>query len=313
MENFSGHLLDLPDSIIGFYNKGDQNYIMTTLALYGVGAIGGGIAQIVNAYELVDKIVMYDAVEPFLQAQKLDLLHAGRDTEISTDIGEFAQSDICVFAAGTARNPNIKTRVELLQANIPVAREFLTHMRGFDGILITISNPMDALNYLFAKEFGLERKQVIGFGGQLDSARFTCALRSRGVQEQGFVIGEHGEHQVPVHSKLHASFTAQEREEILAELRGSSMEVIKGKGGTIFGPTTHVADLVRTIASNGSMEITCSMLMEGEYGIENCSMGVPVTFKKEGIADIHEWDLDASEEAQLAEAADFLHELCRSV
>jgi len=286
---------------------------MTTLALYGVGAIGGGIAQIVNASNIVDTILMYDAVAPFLNAQKLDLMHAGRDTDISTDLNEFANSDICVFSAGTARNPNIKTRADLLQANIPVAHEFLDHMKGFDGILITVSNPMDALNYFFSKELGLERSHIIGFGGQVDSARFTCALQERGITEKGYVIGEHGEHQVPVYSRLHATLTDEKREEILTELRGASMKVIEGKGGTVFGPTTHVADLIHAISTDQKIDTTCSVAVNGEYGIEHCSIGVPVTVNKNGISAIHEWKLDVSEQTQLHSAADFLQELCRNL
>lgn len=285
---------------------------MTTLALYGVGAIGGGIAQIVNAHGTVDKILLYDAVTPFLNAQKLDLMHAGRETEISTDLDEFAQSDICVFSAGTARSPNIKTRIELLHANIPVAREFIAHMKGFDGVLITVSNPMDALNYFFAKELGVDRSQVIGFGGQVDSARFTCALQNRGIHEKGYVIGEHGDRQVPVYSQLHTTVFEQEQEKILAELRGASMEVIKGKGGTVFGPTTHVSDLIRAISTDQKIDVTCSVAVEGEYGIENCSIGLPVTVNKQGISTIHEWKLDDSEQTQLKTAAEFLQDLCRN-
>ena len=285
---------------------------MTTLALYGVGAIGGGIAQIVNAQGTVDKILLYDAVTPYLNAQKLDLMHAGRETEISTDLDEFAQSDICVFSAGTARNPDIKTRIDLLHANIPVAREFIDHMKGFDGVLITVSNPMDALNYFFAQELGVDRNQVIGFGGQLDSARFTCALRSRGIHEKGYVIGEHGDGQVPMYSQLHTVFSEQEQEDILTELRGASMEVIKGKGGTVFGPTTHVADLIRAIITDQKINVTCSVAVKGEYSIENCSIGVPVTVGKRGISTVHEWKLADSEQAQLQAAAEFLQDLCRN-
>jgi malate dehydrogenase len=286
---------------------------MTTLALYGVGAIGGGIAQIVNTSSIVDTILMYDAVTPFLNAQKLDLMHAGRDTDISTDLNDFANSDICVFSAGAARNPNIKTRTELLQANIPVAREFLDHMKGFDGILITVSNPMDALNYFFSKEMGLDHSHFIGFGGQLDSARFTCALQGRGITEKGQVIGEHGERQVPVYSRLHTTLADQEREEILTELRGASMKIIEGKGGTVFGPTTHVSDIIHAICTDKKMDITCSVAVNGEYGIKNCSIGLPVTVNKNGVAAIHEWKLDASEQVQLNNAADFLQDLCRNL
>lgn len=115
-----------------------------------------------------------------------------------------------------------------------------------------------------------------------------------------------------MYSQLQTTFSKQEQDELLAELRGSSMEVIKGKGGTVFGPTTHVADLIHAISTDQKIDITCSVAVEGEYGIENCSIGLPVTIGKQGISAIHEWKLADSEQTELQAAAEFLQELCRN-
>ena len=101
------------------------------------------------------------------------------------------------------------------------------------------------------------------------------------------------------------------REEILAELRGASMDVIKGKGGTVFGPALHIAHLARMIFSDARELVICSSVLEGEYGISGCSLGVPVRIGKNGIKSIEEWHLDEWEQEKMDQAGDFVGELCR--
>ena len=131
-------------------------------------------------------------------------------------------------------------------------------LAGFSGILITVTNPMDINNYYLCTKTGIPRERCIGFGGQLDSARFGIALRDRNISGFPFVLGEHGEHQVPVFSRLGKEVGMQQREEILSELRGASMEVIKGKGGTVFGPALHLAHLARMVLMDTRELAVCS-------------------------------------------------------
>ncbi len=102
-----------------------------------------------------------------------------------------------------------------------------------------------------------------------------------------------------------------QREEILAELRGASMEVIRGKGGTVFGPALHLAQLVRMVLMDTRELVVCSGVLEGEYGISGCSLGVPVVIGNEGIRKIEEWPLDKWEQEKMDEAGRFARELCR--
>ncbi|MDO9549442.1 MAG: lactate dehydrogenase, partial [Methanoregula sp.] len=151
----------------------------------------------------------------------------------------------------------------------------------------------------------------IGFGGQLDSARFALALRSRGITGFSFVLGEHGEHQVPIFSTHSRQVSLPQREEILTELRGASMDVIKGKGGTVFGPALHIAHLIRMVLTDARELVICSSVLEGEYGISGCSLGVPVRIGKDGIGAIEEWHLDSWEQEKMDQAGTFVGELCR--
>ena len=226
------------------------------------------------------------------------------------DTSAIREADICIFSAGLPRNPSVKTRADLLEANLSATRDGIALLKGFSGILVTVTNPMDANNFVLCKKSGIGRERCIGFGGQLDSARFGLALRNRGITGFPFVLGEHGEHQVPLFSSLASRVENGQREEILAELRGASMEIIRGKGGTVFGPALHLAQLTRIIIKDARELIACSAVLEGEYGLSGCSLGVPARVGRNGIRKIEEWDLDAWETAKMNEAGQFVKDLC---
>ena len=283
---------------------------MARLAIIGVGRIGGEVAYLTASMGIIDELVLYDTAPELLRAQVLDLEHTGLPLPISTDKTSIREADICIFSAGMPRTPSIKTRADLLEANRSATRDGVALLKGFSGILITVTNPMDANNFMLCKKTGIERERCIGFGGQLDSARFGLALRNRGICGFPFVLGEHGEHQVPVFSILSSCVENGLREEILAELRGSSMEVIKGKGGTVFGPALHLAQLIRIIIKDEQEQVTCSAVLEGEYGLSGCSIGVPARVGRNGIMEIEEWSLDAWEREKMNNAGQFVKDLC---
>jgi len=284
---------------------------MVRLAVMGVGRVGGEVAYLTAALRIADGLVLYDSAPSLLKAQVLDLRHAGLDMDISTDPSDIRKADICIFAAGTPRNPSVKTRADLLSANLPVVRECAELLRPFEGVLITVTNPMDVNNYLLHTLSGIPRERCIGFGGQLDSARFALALRQRGITGFPFVLGEHGEHQVPVFSTLSKPVPEPVREEILAGLRTASMEVIRGKGGTVFGPALHITDLIRMVAEDKRGLVSCSCVLSGEYGFSRCSLGVPARVGKDGVKRIEEWQLDSWEKEKMDEAGRFVTGLSR--
>jgi malate dehydrogenase len=284
---------------------------MARLAIIGVGRIGGEVAYLSSALGIADELVLYDSAQDLLRAQVLDIRHTGLEMKISTDKNDIRDADVCIFSAGLPRNPSVKTRADLLDANLPATREAAALLTGFSGVVITVTNPMDINNYYLCKKAGIPREHCIGFGGQLDSARFGIALRDRAISGFPFILGEHGEHQVPIFSRLGQEVGVQQREEILLELRGASMEVIKGKGGTVFGPALHLAHLTRMVLMDTRELAVCSALLEGEYGITGCSLGVPVIIGNEGIRRIEKWPLDAWEQEKMDEAGRFARELCR--
>jgi len=285
---------------------------MTRLAVLGTGRIGGEAAYVSSILGIIDELVVYDTAHDLLNAQVLDLVQTGLDIPISSDTRLVKQADICIFAAGLPRDPTVKTRADLLGANIPVLNTCMNLLHGFSGVLITVTNPMDVNNYYLSIKAGLDRERCIGFGGQLDSARFGVALREKGISGTPWILGEHGDYQVPVFSRLPGTTSIPLREEILTGLKASSMQIIKGKGGTVFGPAYHIAMLVNAIATDSRDLLACSAILDGEYGMKDCSLGVPVKVGKNGICSIEEWDLDAWEQEKLGAAARFVGELCKT-
>lgn len=276
----------------------------------GVGKVGGEVAFLAAVLGLVDELHLYDTYHPLLNAQILDLTHTGIEVSITTDPGVIHESDFFIFSAGTPRTPDIRTRADLLDANLPVADKCTKYLEDFAGVLITVTNPMDANNYHIQKKTGIERTRCIGFGGQLDSARFNSLLQARGISGNAMVLGEHGEHQVPLFSNLPVEVPKPDREEIMDQLKGASMSVIRGKGGTVFGPAYHIITLIRAVIEDQKIQLPCSCVLEGEYGIEGCSMGIPAIIGKGGIEKILEWELDDWEQEKLDRATAFLQELC---
>lgn len=286
---------------------------MTSLAIFGVGTIGGGVAHLLNARGLVRRMVIYDQNPELQEAQRLDIIHTGTGIPISTNPEEIRDCDIVICSAGLPRNPTVKTRADLLHTNIPAAAGCARYLNNFTGILIVITNPMDIITYYLHILTGIPKDRIIGFGGQLDSARFTYALSTRGIIDTGTILGEHGEHQVPIFSRLHTSIPNEVREEFLSSLRGASMEIIRGKGATEFGPSWHITELVKAISSDARTIIPCSCILEGEYGIQNCSLGVPAIIGKKGICSIEQWDLDRWERNQMEKAGAFVSDLCKKL
>ena len=283
---------------------------MTKVAAFGMGRIGGEAAYISAVNGFADELVIYDIMPEFLHAQKLDIMHA-RDIPISTNISDMKDADYCIFSAGYSRSPNVKTRADLFDKNLPIAREAAELLKGFSGKLIVITNPMDVFTWYFAKHAGLDEGQVVGFGGLLDSRRFTVALSSMGIREDGMVLGEHGENQVPVFSNLSVDVPEAVREEVLLGLRGSSMPVIKGKGGTVFGPAYHIFNMMQKIEKGE--EFICSLPANGAYGIDGCSIGLPAKVTRNGAKINENLQLDDWEAGKLNAAAEFLTGLCRRV
>jgi len=296
---------------------------MSKISLIGAGNLGASIGYEIAARNLTDELVLLDIAKELCCGQAMDIQQAlpfrNKTKVYDGQYKDITNSDIIVITAGKPRTPDMTDRLELAKINIKIMNSVLEQIKEHspNSIIITISNPLDIINHHIHK-FGFDRHKVIGSSSQLDSARFRTVLGHPEKEVEAYVIGEHGNDQVPVFSKVKINnkvkeFTDEEKQSLKEQLKYSSLCVIEKKGCTVFAPTSNTVDLVEAIVKDQDRLVVCSTNLEGEYYCSNVSLGVPVILNKDGIKEIVQWDLSAEEQEQMKAAAkklqDFYNEL----
>jgi malate dehydrogenase len=298
---------------------------MSKVSIVGAaGTVGAAAGYSIALDGVADEVVFVDIPEQedVTVGQAADTNHGiAYDSNTTVRKGEYADtagSDVVVITAGLPRSPG-DSRLDLADDNAPILEEIQSSLAAHtdEFVTVTTSNPVDLLNRHLYESGDRSREQVIGFGGRLDSARFRYVLSERldvPVQNvEATILGEHGDAQVPVFSKVRAdgcdlTVSADERTEILADLQESAMNVIERKGATEWGPARGVAHVVSAILDDTGEVVPCSVPLQGEYGHEGVGLGVPVRLGAGGVEEIIEWDLAADEREQFAGAAEKLAE-----
>jgi malate dehydrogenase len=296
---------------------------MTKVSIVGAaGTVGAATGYNLALRDVVDELVFVDIpdMEDETVGQAADVNHGvAYDANTTVRQGSYedtAGSDVVVITAGIPRQPG-QTRLDLAEDNAPIMEDIGSSLaeHNDDYVTVTTSNPVDLLNRHLYETGDRARQTVIGFGGRLDSARFRYVLADRFDTQVGNVeatiLGEHGDAQVPVFSKVRVDgadpeFADEEREEILAALQESAMNVIERKGATEWGPATGVAHMVEAILRDTGEVLPGSIPLDGEYGYEGVGLGVPVKLGSDGVRAVVEWELSAFEREQLDGAAEKL-------
>ncbi|WP_297793937.1 malate dehydrogenase [uncultured Eudoraea sp.] len=294
------------------------------VTVVGAGAVGASCAEYIAIKNFASEVVLLDIKEGYAEGKAMDLMQTaslnGFDTEITGTTGDYsktANSDIAVITSGIPRKPGM-TREELIGINAgivkTVASSLLEHSPNV--ILIVVSNPMDTMTYLVHKTTNLPKNKIIGMGGALDSARFKYrlaeALGAPISDIDGMVIGGHSDTgMVPLAS--HAARNSVKVSEFLSEDRLKQVvEDTKVGGATLtkllgtsawYAPGAAVSSLVQAIACDQNKMFPCSTLLEGEYGLDDICIGVPVLLGKNGIESIVEIDLSDAEKSKMQESA----------
>ena len=296
---------------------------MSKVSVVGAaGTVGAAAGYTLALRDVVDELVFVDIPdkEDETVGQAADTNHGvAYDANTTVRQGTYedtAGSDVVVITAGIPRKPG-QTRIDLAGDNAPIMEDIGSSLADHndDFVTVTTSNPVDLLNRHLYEVGDRDRSQVIGFGGRLDSARFRYVLSERfGApvrNVEASILGEHGDAQVPVFSKVRVngrdpSFDAEDRDEILSDLQASAMNVIERKGATQWGPATGVAHTVEAILRDTGEVLPCSMVLDGEYGLDDVGLGVPVELGSDGAEEIVEWDLSEGERSLLDDAAEKL-------
>ena len=300
-----------------------------------IGMVGAGKVGAQSALEMasagLDDIALVDIVPGLAEGEALDISHrlsdAGVDVSVtgSTDYATLQGADLVVVTAGLARKPGM-TRMDLLAKNQSIITDVTKNIvrNAPNSVLLMVTNPMDAMTYFALKASGFSKNRVLGQGGVLDNSRFKYVLSKKlGVSRASItslVMGEHGENMIPVASHTYVSgvplSSMLSEEEILAAIedtRKVAAEVISKKGATIFAPGRSVARMATAIVNDSKEVLGASAYLEGEYGLKDICIGVPVKLGSRGVEQIYELKLSDRERDWFNKGADTLREAVGSI
>ncbi len=295
------------------------------VTVVGAGAVGASCAEYIAIKNFASEVVLVDIKEGFAEGKAMDLMQTaslnGFDTKIVGTTGDYSKtagSDICVITSGIARKPGM-SRDELLGINAGIVKSVSSSLieHSPNTIIIVVSNPMDTMTYLVHKTTGLPKNRIIGMGGALDSARFKYrlaeALEAPISDVDGMVIGGHSDKgMVPLtrlatrNSVPVSEFLSEERLEQVKQDTKVGGATLTGLLGTSawYAPGAAVSGLVQAIACDQKKIYPCSALLDGEYGLSDLCIGVPVVLGRNGIEKIVEINLSDSEKEHLAASAE---------
>jgi malate dehydrogenase len=293
------------------------------LSIIGAGAVGTSCAQWAVGKEVAEEIVLIDIVPGLAKgkaldlAQSLPLLSRSIKVEGTEDFSALSGSDVVIITAGKPRTPGM-SREELLKINADIVKSCAENVKRYapDSIVIVVSNPLDAMVYVAYKVTGFSRERVIGMAGVLDSARYRYFLaEALGVSPadvSALVLGIHGDHMVPLVRLANVSgvpitqLLPQEKiEEIVKRTKYGGGEIVSllKTGSAFITPGLATIEMAESILKDAKRVLTCSVLLQGEYGISGVFLGVPVILGRQGVERILEFDLLPEErEALLAGA-----------
>jgi len=295
------------------------------VTVVGAGAVGASCAEYIAIKNFASEVVILDIKEGFAEGKAMDLMQTASlnnfDTKIigtTNDYSKTSNSDICVITSGIPRKPGM-TREELIGINAGIVKEVSSKLlkSSPDTILIVVSNPMDTMTYLVHKTTGIQKNRIIGMGGALDSARFKYrlaeALNAPISDVDGMVIGGHSDKgMVPLISKATrnsikvSNFLSSDRLDKVREdtkVGGATLTKLLGTSAW-YAPGAAVSSLVHSIACNHHKIFPCSAMLEGEYGLNDLCIGVPVILGSNGIEKIVELDLDSEDLTHLTESSE---------
>ena len=298
------------------------------VTVVGAGNVGATTAQRLTEKELCD-VVLIDIIEGIPQGKALDLAEAApiekHDANLigSNNYEASEQSDVVIITAGIARKPGM-SRDDLLSTNAKIMKSVTEQIARFspDAVLIIVSNPLDAMCHVAYKASNFPRNRVIGMAGVLDSARFrafiSMELNVSVENTHAFVLGGHGDTMVPLprYSTVAGipvtELLSKERIDALIERTrkgGAEIVGLLKTGSAYYAPASAAVEMAEAVLKDKKKILPCAAYLEGEYGINDLFIGVPVKLGSNGIEEIIEITLTDEEDKALRQSADAIKEL----
>jgi malate dehydrogenase len=290
------------------------------IALIGSGQIGGTLALLAGLKELGD-IVLFDIADGIPQGKALDIAEAapveGFDAKMSgaSNYEGIAGADVVIVTAGVPRKPGM-SRDDLLGINLKVMEAVGAGIKQHapNAFVICITNPLDAMVWALQKASGLPTNKVVGMAGVLDSARFRCFLAEEfnvSVEDvTAFVLGGHGDDMVPsvrystvagipLPDLIKMGWTTQEKlDAMVKRTRGGGGEIVNllKTGSAFYAPASSAIAMAESYLRDKRRVLPCAAYLNGQYGVKDMYVGVPVIIGANGVEKIVEVQLDAEEQ-----------------
>jgi len=293
------------------------------ITVVGAGNVGAAVAQRLADKELGNEVVLVDIIEGMPQGKGLDMYEAGpvegSDSRLigTNSYDATANSDIVVITAGIARKPGM-SRDDLQATNAGIVKAVTEQAapKSPNAILIVVSNPLDVMTYVALKVSGFDRHRVIGMAGVLDSARFRTFVSMElnvSVEDiSAFVLGGHGDSMVPLPRystvagiPLPDLMDQATIDRLVKRTRDGGIEIVNflKTGSAYYAPSSAAVQMVEAIVKDKKRILPCAVWLQGEYGMKDVVVGVPIKLGKKGMEEIIQIKLTPEEQAALNKSA----------
>jgi len=295
---------------------------MSKVTVVGAGNVGATCADVLAYRELAEEIVLVDIKEGIAEGKALDIWqkapinqYDSRTVGSTNDYSKTANSDVVVITSGLPRKPGM-TRDDLIETNAGIVKSVTENVAKHspNAIIIVVSNPLDVMTYQAHLTSGFSRNKVMGMAGILDTARYRAFLAEElnvsGKEIQAILMGGHGDTMVPLPRYTTVAgipvtelVSKDKLDAIIERTKFGGGELVKLMGTSAwYAPGAAAAQMVEAILKNQRRVFPVCIKLDGEYGIDDCYLGVPVILGKNGIEKVIELDLNA-EEKQLLETS----------
>ncbi|OOG78420.1 malate dehydrogenase [Algoriphagus sp. A40] len=292
---------------------------MSKVTVVGAGNVGATCADVLAYREVAEEIVLIDIKEGIAEGKALDIWqkapinqYDSRTVGSTNDYSKTANSDVVVITSGLPRKPGM-TRDDLIETNAGIVKSVTENVvkHSPNAIIIVVSNPLDVMTYQAHLTSGFNRNKVIGMAGILDTARYRAFLAEElnvsGKEIQAILMGGHGDTMVPLPRYTTVAgipvteLVAKDKlDAIIERTKFGGGELVKLMGTSAwYAPGSAAAQMVEAILKNQRRVFPVCIKLDGEYGIDDCYLGVPVILGKNGVEKVIELDLNTEEKALL--------------
>ncbi len=282
------------------------------VGIVGAGSVGATAAYSLTMHGTCHEVVLYDIATDIAVGKAIDIAQSTSYSPQGTIVtsvkspSELTNCDIVVITAGVPRK-NGMTREDLLLINAKIMKDVVSNIvkHSPNAIILCVSNPLDVMTYAIWKMTGWNKNRIIGMAGALDGARMAYQIHKKvgygSGQIKAIVIGDHGQNMIPLPEistlggiPLSQILSKEEMQDIIIKTKEGGAEIVKHLGtSAYYAPGRAVAVMVEAILDDSRIVMPSSVLLEGEYGQEDVTAGVPVVLGAKGVESIIELEFDA--------------------